>query len=105
MGPEARGDGRGAAMDRVEAISVHVIGKTAGTADARNEHIVLAGNAQLGQHVLKLGQNGVVSATGTPAHVVIADEIFAGLILRRVSGRWRHFLPHGTKKEALRRPE
>src|SRR6185503_18879512 len=39
---QARGDGRCAAMDGVEAVGVHVIRKAGGTADAGDEHVVFA---------------------------------------------------------------
>src|SRR5262249_4764635 len=74
---EAGRDRRGSAVDRVEAVRVHVVRKAARAADAGDEHEVLARHAELGQELLDLRQDGVVPAAGAPADVLIGDEILA----------------------------
>ena len=78
---QARRDGRGPTVDPVDAVGLHVVRETAGTADPRDEDELLARHLQRGQHLLHLCQNGVVSATGTPAYVLVAG------VIGRVSAR------------------
>ena len=72
-----------AAMDRMDAVGVHVIRKPARAADAGDEHDLLARHAQRRQHFFHLGQNRVVAATGAPAHILVAGKI------RRLEDRQR----------------
>ena len=72
------GDGRGAAVDAVDAVGVHVVGKAAGAADAGDEDEVLARDAQRRQHLLHLGQDRVVAAAGAPADVLVGLEVLLG---------------------------
>ena len=62
-------------VDRVDAVSVHVIGKATRTADAGNEHDVFARHAQRRQHFFHLGQDRVVAAAGAPTYVLVAGEV------------------------------
>ncbi len=74
-GFQARGHGRRPAVDRVDAVGVHVIGKPAGAADAGDEHHLFRRHAERRQHLLHLGQNRIVAAAGAPANVLIAGKI------------------------------
>src|SRR5713226_5715887 len=69
---------RCAAMDRMEAVSVHVVGEAARTSDAGNEHGVVARHTQLRHYFLHRSQDRVVTASGTPAYFLVGDEILAG---------------------------
>ena len=66
---------RGAAVDGVHAVGVHVVGKPAGAADAGDEHDLFAGDAEGGNHLFHLGENRVVAAAGAPTDILIAGEI------------------------------
>ena len=72
---DAGGDGRGAAVDAVETVGVHVVGKSAGAADAGDEDGVFLFGTDLGHHLLHLVEDGVVATTGAPAHLLAAFEI------------------------------
>src|SRR5262249_52985343 len=52
--------------------------------DAGDEGEALPRNAELGEHLLHLRQDGVVPATGTPTHVLVGDEV---LLARLLIGR------------------
>ena len=69
---------RRAPVYRVDAVCVHVIGETAGAADAGDEDGLLFGRARLRQHPLHLRQDRIVAAAGAPAHRLVGDEILAG---------------------------
>ena len=75
-GLEARRDGGGAAMDGVEAVGVDVVGESAGAADAAGEDDLLTGNAEAGQGLLHLGEDGVVPAARAPADFLVGNEVF-----------------------------
>jgi hypothetical protein len=62
-------------MDPMDAIGVHVVGETAGTADPRDEDNILAGHPLLRENLLHLGENRVIAAAGAPASVLVAGEI------------------------------
>ncbi len=72
------GDGRGPPVDGVHAVGVHVVREAGGTADAREEHGVLAAHAEVGHQHLDGGQDGVVAAAGAPAHLLVAAPVLAG---------------------------
>ena len=72
---QAGGHGGRPAVNRMDSVSVHVIGKPAGAADAGHEHHFLRRHAERRQHLFHLGQNRIVAAAGTPANVLIAGEI------------------------------
>ena len=69
-------DGR-AAVDRVHAVGVEVVGEPRGAADAGDEHDVLAAEAQLGQEALHGREHGVVAAAGAPADLLVGGELLA----------------------------
>ena len=75
---DARGHGRRAAVNGVEAKGVHVIGEAAGAADAGNDDEFFARDAQLGENGLHRGQDGVVAAAGAPANFLVGLKIFLG---------------------------
>ena len=72
---DAGGKGGRPAMDGVETIGRHVIGKARGTADTRDEDNVLRRRTNIGQGFLHALQNGVVATTGTPSDFLIGGEI------------------------------
>ena len=72
------GERRGAAVDRVEAVGVHVVREAAGAADAGDEHHLLAGHAEGGEDLLHLGQDRVVAAAGAPADFLVGGEVLRG---------------------------
>ncbi|MPM27536.1 hypothetical protein SDC9_74048 [bioreactor metagenome] len=74
---DAGGDRRGAAMDRVHAVRVDVVGEPRRAADAGDDHGVLALDAELGHEALEGGEHGVVTAAGTPADLLVGDEVLA----------------------------
>ena len=82
-GLEAGRHRRGPAVDRVHAVGVHVVREAARAADAGDEHDLLAGDAEGGHHLLHLGEDRVVAATGTPADVLVAGEVG-----RLENGKW-----------------
>ncbi len=85
----ARSDGGRAAMNRVESESVHVIRKAAGAANARNEHELLARDAEVRENSLHRGQNRVVAAARTPANFLVGLEIFSGVNRQRGRGHFQ----------------
>jgi hypothetical protein len=66
-GLQAGGERRRAAVDRVEAVRVHVVRQPAGAADAADEDDVLLRHAEVGHLLLGLGEDRVVAAAGAPA--------------------------------------
>ena len=72
---EAGRDGRRAAVDRVHAVRVHVVREAAGAADARDEHDLLARDAEGRHHFFHLRENRVVAAAGAPTDILVAGEI------------------------------
>ncbi len=75
--------GRGAAVDGVEAVGVHVVREAARAADARDEHDVLSRDAEIGHRLLHRAQDGVVPAAGAPAHVLVGLEVLLRVLRRR----------------------
>jgi len=68
---EARRDGRRAAVDRVEAVRVHVVREPARAADAADEHRVLALHAEVRERALHRREDRVVAAARTPADILV----------------------------------
>ena len=68
---EAGRERGGTTVDPVEAIRVHVVGKTGGTPDPRDKHDVLLGDPEVWEYVLDLGQDGIVSASGAPTDSLV----------------------------------
>jgi hypothetical protein len=81
--------GRRPSVDAVHAVGVHVVGKAGTTTDARDENDVFPGDAQLGEHLLHLGEDAIVATAGTPFYFLIAGEIFCLVCCRR---RFSHYL-------------
>src|ERR1700687_569833 len=84
----AGGHSRPAAMDRVEPECIHVIRKTTGTPDSRNDNKFFAGNPQLRKNGLHRGENGVITAAGTPADLLVRLKIFLRKNWYRRRGHW-----------------
>jgi hypothetical protein len=82
---QSGGDGRGTAVNAVEAVGVHVVREPAGAADAGDEHRVLRTDAEVGHHELERGEHRVVTATGTPPDLLVGREV-----LLRQRDRLRH---------------
>ena len=96
-GLEAGRDGGGAAVDGVEAIGVDVVGEAAGAADPADEDDLLTGNAEAGQGLLHLGEDGVVPAARTPANFLVRNEVLPReerdlLVERSVGTSCRHWI-------------
>ena len=72
---EAGRYGRRATVDRVHAVSVHVIRKAARAADARDEHNVLARDAEGRHDLFHLCKNRIVTTAGTPTNVLVAGKV------------------------------
>ena len=83
---EAGGDRGRPAVDRVEAVRVHVVREAAGAADAADEDDVLLGDPEVGHHLLRLGQDRVVAAARAPLRI-LDGEVLAGELGRRGGGR------------------
>ena len=81
---EAGGDRRRAAVDRVHAVGVEVVGEPRRAADAGDEDDVLALEPEVGQEALDRGEHGVVAAAGAPADLLVGGELLA--VLRLVGG-------------------
>src|SRR3982074_1749052 len=64
-------------MNRMEAVSVHVVRKPARTSDSRNENNILGQDPELGHGLLDRGQNCIVAASGAPANFLVSNEILA----------------------------
>src|SRR4029077_5319374 len=77
-GLDPRGNRRCAAVNRMEPERIHVIRETAGTADARNNHKILALDAEFREYGLHRGKNGVVAAAWTPTNFLVGLKIFFG---------------------------
>ncbi len=60
------GDGKGAAVNAVEAIGLDEIGEPAGTADPRNQGQLLRGHVQVDERLHQGGKNPIVAASRTP---------------------------------------
>src|SRR2546422_4132758 len=88
--PEPGGDGRRAAVDRMEPVGVHVVREAARAADPRDEDDVLLGDAEVRHRLLHRREDRVVPAPGAPPDVLIGLEV-----LLRVPGR---FLRRGTAR-------
>ena len=88
--PQAGGERRGAAVDGVEAVGVHVVREAAGAADARDERHLLAWHADRGERLLHLGEDRVVPATGAPADLLVGLEVVG--FESRESGRCGHVM-------------
>ena len=73
---QASGDGGRAAVNRVKAEGVHVIGEAAGAADAGDEDEFFARDAEFGEHGLHGGEDGVVAAAWAPANFLVGLKIF-----------------------------
>src|SRR5713226_2088026 len=80
---QARRDGRRPAVDRVEAVGVHVVREPARAADPGDEDDVLLRDAEVGHRLLRRRQDRVVPAAGAPADVLVGLEV-----LLRVLGRF-----------------
>ena len=85
-GRQAGRDRRRAAVDRVHAVGVEVVREARRAADARDEHDVLASQAERRQEALHGGEDDVVAAAGAPAHLLVGREVLAVRRRRRTSG-------------------
>src|SRR5262245_32525370 len=83
--PEPGRDRRSPAVDRVEAVGVHVVREAARAADPGDEDDVLLGNTEIRHRLLDRGQDRVVAAARTPPHVLVRLEVLLR-VLRRFLG-------------------
>jgi hypothetical protein len=63
---DAFGDGKCTAMNAVEPVNIHIMGKPAGAADAGDEHRVFGSQLVITTQPLHRGEDSVVAAPGTP---------------------------------------
>ncbi len=91
---------RGAAVDRVEAEGVHVVRETAGAADPRHHHELLARDPELGEDLLHGREDRVVPAARAPAHLLVALEVLLGEL--QGLGRRRRLSGHGRSAPGSR---
>src|SRR3972149_156324 len=70
-------EGGSAAVEGVEAERVHVVGQAPRAADAVDEDDLLARVAEVRHDLLGLGEDRVVAAAGTPADLLVRDEVLA----------------------------
>jgi hypothetical protein len=82
----AGGHGRGAAVDRVKAVGIHVIREAAGAAYAGDDHEFLAGNPQVSENHLSRGQDGVITAARAPANFLVCLIILLGVNRQGIRG-------------------
>src|SRR5216683_2621195 len=73
--------GRGAPMDRVHAVAVHVVRQPRRAADPGDDHQVLARDLQFRQEALEGGQDGVVAAARAPANFLVRLEVLSRELL------------------------
>src|SRR5437879_1005823 len=76
----------GPAVNRVEAVGVDVVREPTRAADSGDEGESLSRDAELGQDLLDLRQDGVVAATRTPADVLVGDEVLLARLLVGCTG-------------------
>ena len=74
---DAGGDRRRAAVDRVQAVGVHVVREARRAADARHEHEVLGLHAEVGELELHRREDRVVAAARAPADLLVRLEVLA----------------------------
>src|SRR5207247_4425214 len=77
------GNCRRTSVDAVEAIGVHIVGKPAGTTDARNENDIMSRDIEVRHHPLYLCEDGVITATRTPSYILIRLKILRSVFLLR----------------------
>ena len=77
-GFQSGSNGCGPSVNGVHPECIHVIGETAAAADTGDKHDVFLRDSQAGHHFLYLGQDGIISASGTPAHFLVGGKIFGG---------------------------
>ena len=71
----ARGERRRAAVNGVEAVRGHVIGKSGGAADAGEEDQILQRNLQLRKRPVNVLDDGVIAAARAPADFLVGSVI------------------------------
>src|SRR5258708_27057777 len=85
---DAGRNGGPSGVDRVKAERIHVVREAAGAADARNDDKFFARNPQLRKHGLHGRENGVISATRTPADLLVCLKILLGQYWNRCRSHW-----------------
>src|SRR5262249_888155 len=68
-------DRRGAAVDRMHPVRLHVVREAGRAADAGDEDDLLAWKAELRHEALDGGEDGVVAAARAPAHLLVGLEV------------------------------
>src|SRR5215510_639375 len=91
--PESRRDRRRAAVDRVEAVGVHVVREPARAADARDKDDVFLRDPEVGHRLLDGRQDRVVPAARAPAYVLVGLEILLRVPRRFLGSARAHALP------------
>src|SRR5690606_19383296 len=75
---DAGGNGGSPAVDGMKTVGIHVIGESAGAADAGHEYEILLGQAESGEKPLHGSQDGIVAASRAPADGCRRSEVLAG---------------------------
>src|SRR5271154_831487 len=73
---QPRGDSRRAAVNRVKAKRIHVVGKAARATDARNYDKLLLRDSEVRENCLYRGKNCVVTTARAPANFLVGLKIF-----------------------------
>src|SRR5215475_491272 len=71
-------------MDRVQAVTVHVIRQPGRAAYAGDDDEVLARYVKFGKERLERGKDRVVTAAGAPSDLLVGLEVLGGQLLVRV---------------------
>src|SRR5438270_3734300 len=74
-GGQAGGQCRGAPVNAVHAVGVHVVRESARAADPGHEHDLVRRDPELGHELLNRRQHRVVAATGAPAGLLVGLKI------------------------------
>ena len=61
----------GTPVDGVHAVGVHVVGQTRGASDAGDDHGLFWRNLEFGHCLVEHVEDGVVAASGAPAHALL----------------------------------
>src|ERR1700674_2812043 len=85
---DAGRNGGSSAVNRMKAERIHVVREAARAADAGYDHEFFARNPQLRKHGLHGRENGVISATRTPADFLVRLEILLGQYWNRCRSHW-----------------
>ena len=99
----AGADGSGTAVDGLHGVGVHVVGQTAGAADAADDGGVVGSNANLGHGLVQRGKEEMVTAARAPAGLPLLEIV--GSVWHDVDNDESRFALRKTKNERLKTKE